>query len=69
MDQDWDTCLGQILGGYRRRPGTDGKFPLEILFGIKPRFSFEAPFHRLIADNGELVRGLEIAPIKSLRAS
>ncbi len=69
MDQDWDTCLGQILGGYRRRPGTDGKFRFEILFGIKPRFSFEVPFHGLIAANGELVRGLEIALIKSLIAS
>ncbi len=25
MDQDWDMCLGKILRGYRRRPGTDGK--------------------------------------------
>ena len=20
MDRDWDDCLGEILGGYRRRP-------------------------------------------------
>ena len=33
-DRDWDDCLGGILGGYRRRPGTDGKSPFEILFGI-----------------------------------
>ena len=38
-DRDWDVCLGEILGGYRRRPGTDGKSPFEILFGIKPRFA------------------------------
>ena len=37
-DRDWDNWLGEILRGYRRRPGTVGKSPFEILFGIRPRF-------------------------------
>ena len=42
-DRDWDECVGEILGGYRRRPGTDGKSPFEILLGIRPRFAVEPP--------------------------
>ncbi len=67
-DQDWDKCLGQILGGYRRRPGTYGKHPFEILFEMKPRFSFKAPLYGPIATNGKLILKLEIALVKSLRA-
>ncbi len=58
MSQDWDVFLGSIRGGYRRRLGTDGKSSFEILFGIKPRFSFEAPHYGPIAANSELIRGL-----------
>ena len=57
--QDWNVCLGRILGGYRGRPSTDGKSPFEVLFGIKPRFSFEAPHYGPIAANSELIRGLK----------
>ena len=42
-DRDRDECLAEILGGYRRRPGADGKSPFEVLFGIRPRFAIEAP--------------------------
>ncbi len=69
MSQDLGKCLGQILGCCRRRPGPGGKSHFEFLFGMKPRFSFEAPYYRPIAANGELIRGLEIALAKSLKAS
>ncbi len=54
---------------YRRQLGTDGKSPFEILFGNKPRFSFEAPHYGPIAANSEIIRWIEIALVKSLRAS
>ena len=69
IDMDWDTCLGQVLGGYRRRPCTYGKSPFEILLGIKLSFSFEAPYYGPVAANGELIRGTEIALVKSLKSS
>ncbi len=67
MDQDWDISLGKILGGYRRRPGTDGKSLFEILFRIKHRLSYESPNYQPIAVNGELIRGLQAALVKSLK--
>ena len=42
-DRYWEDCLAEIIGGYRRRPGTDGKSPFEILFGIRPWFAVEPP--------------------------
>ena len=36
---DWEEHLGEILGGYQRRTGTDRKSPFEVLFGIRQRFT------------------------------
>ncbi len=47
----------------------DGKSPFEILFGTRPRFSFEPPHYGSIASNSELIREFEVALVKSLRAS
>ncbi len=69
MDQDWDICLEMILGGYKRQTGTDRKSSFEILFGIKPRFAYEATHYEPVAVNGGLIHVLEIALVKSLRAS
>ena len=38
---DWDLCLDQDQYGYRRSSSTDGKSPLEVLPGVKSRFSEE----------------------------
>ncbi len=37
-----DASLENVLYGDRRRPGTDGVAPFEILFGVKPRFAVES---------------------------
>ena len=68
-DRNWDDCLGEILGGYRRRPGTDGKSPFEMLFGIRPRFAVEPPQLDLVAFNTDLAREFEVAIAKSARVS
>ena len=54
--REWDRHLIEILGGYRRRPETDGKSPSEILFGIRPRFAVELPQLDLFAFNSDLAR-------------
>ena len=68
-DRDWDNCLGEVLEVYRRRPGTDGKSPFEILFGIRPRFAVELPQLELVAFNTGFAREFEVAIAKSHRAS
>ena len=68
-DRVWDESLGEILGGYRRRPGTDGKSPFEILFGIRPRFAVESPDLEPIEFSTNFSREFEVAIAKSLRAS
>ena len=68
-DRDWDDCLGEILVGYRRRPGTDGKSPFEVLLGIRPRFAVESPELEPIAFNMNVAREFEVAIAKSLSAS
>ena len=68
-DRDWDECLEKVLGGYRRRPGTDGKSPFETLFGIRPRFAVESPELEPIAFNTNFAREFEVAIAQSLRAS
>ena len=68
-DRDWDQCLREILGGYRRLPGTDGKSPFEVLFGIRPRFAVESPELEPIAFDANFAREFEVAIAKSLRAS
>ena len=42
-DRDWYKCLWEIVGGYNRPPGIDGKSLFEILFLIRPKFSVELP--------------------------
>ena len=39
--KEWNQSLEDALYGYRRKPGTDGVTPFEILYGVKPRFSIE----------------------------
>ena len=68
-DLDWDDCLREILGGYRRRAGTDRKSPFEILFGISFRFSVELPELELIASNTNFARDFEVATANSLGES
>ena len=68
-DREWDEQLGEILGGYRRRPGTDGKSPFEILFGLGPRFALEPSQFDLVAFNIDLAREFEIFIMRSARAS
>ena len=43
--KEWDQSLEDVLYKYRRRPGTDGIAPFEILLPVKPRFSIEPPVH------------------------
>ena len=38
---DWVLCFDEVLIGYRRRSSTDGKFPFEVLYDVKSRFSEE----------------------------
>ena len=39
--EECDQSLEAVLYRYRRSPGTDGIPPLELLFGVEPRFSIE----------------------------
>ena len=64
-DRNWEDCLGEILGGYRRRPGLDLKSPFEILFGIRPRFAVEPPQLDLDAFITDLAREYKVAIAKS----
>ena len=68
-DREWDEHLGEIHRGYRIGPGTDGKSPFEVLFGIKPRSAVEPPQLDLFAFNTNLSREFEIAISKSARVS
>lgn len=34
--KNWDTLLPNILNAYRARPGDDGVYPFEIMFGVPP---------------------------------
>ncbi len=40
--KDWDASNGNVLIGYRRRAGTDGVGPFEMLFGVKPVLAIES---------------------------
>ncbi len=42
--KEWNQSLEDVLYRYRRRLGTDGIAPFEILFGVKPRFSIEPAY-------------------------
>ena len=68
-DCNWDDYLGEILGGYRGRPGIDGKSPFEILFGIRSSFAVEPAKLELVAFNTDLAREFETAIAKSARVS
>ena len=68
-DREWDGCLGEIPGRYRRRPGIDGKSPFEIIFSIRPRFAVESPQTYFVALNTDLLREFGITIAKSVRAS
>ena len=68
-DRDWDDCLGEILRGHRRRTGTDGKSPFEMVFRIRPSFAVEPPQLELVAFNTVFAKPFEVAIAKSLRAS
>ena len=68
-DRNWDNFLEEILGGYRRRAGTDGKSHFEILFGIRASFAVEPPQLDLVAFNIDLTREFEIAISKSAGVS
>ena len=59
----------QILAVYRRRQGTDGAYPYEILFRIKPRFNYELPSVLVLAEDQNLSREFELALTRSVRAS
>ena len=60
-DRNGGDFLGEILGGYRKRPGTDGRSPFEILFGIRPRFAIEPLQLELIVFNTNFARKFEVA--------
>ena len=68
-DRKWNHCLGEILGRYRRRPGTNGKSPFEILFGIRPRFTVEPLRLEVIAFNTTFAREFDVGIAKSVGAS
>ena len=68
-NREWDECLGEILGCYRRRPGIDGKSPFEIFFGVRPRFAVESPQIYLAALNTDFDREFEIAIADSVNKS
>ncbi len=68
-EHEWSRYLNDTLVGYRRHPGTDGKTPLEVLFGIKPRFSIEIPQADYVASDSNLIRDLKVALAVSLRTS
>ena len=65
---EWDAWINRILGGYRKRPGADGKSPFEILFGVKPRFTHEPPVDEPVAWGVGMVRDVEVASVKARRA-
>ena len=65
---DWDLDVPHILGGYRRKPGPDGKYPYELVFGLKPRFSHEPPGYPSLARDADLIRDFELAVVKASRA-
>ena len=68
-DREWDDQLREILGGYRRRPGTGRKSPFETFLGIRPRFAVDPPQLELVAFNTDLAREFEIAITRSARPS
>ena len=59
--KEWDQSLEDVLYRYRRRPGTDGIAPFEILFGVKPRFSIEPSVRTAGADVLTHARSFELA--------
>ena len=59
--EEWDQSLEDVLYGYRRRPGTDGIEPLEILFGVKRRFSIEPSVRTPGAEVLSHARSFELA--------
>ena len=63
----WHKSLGEMFGGYRRRPVTDGKSLLEKLFGIQFRFLFEPNRLDVVSFNTDLAREFEIEIVKSDR--
>ncbi len=68
-EHEWSRYLSDTLGGYRRRPGNDGKIPIDVLFGINPRFSIEPLLSDYVASDSNVIRDLNFALIMSLRAS
>ena len=66
---EWDLCIDLFLGGYRRRPGHDGKSPFEVMFGVKPRFAGEVTIMERLASNRSMVRSYEVASVKAARAA
>ena len=68
-DCNWDDCLAEIFGGYRRWPRKNKKSSFEILFGIRPRFAFKPTQLDLVAFSHDLAREFEFAIAKSARVS
>lgn len=67
-DRNWDEYIVEILGGYRRRIGLDGKSRFEILFAIRLGFPAKLPKFDSVAFNTNFSRVFEVEIANSRRA-
>ncbi len=62
----WDRVLARVLAGYRRRPGTNGLSPFEMMYEVVPRF--EEHRQQGPSMNRSQARFSEVATILAKRA-
>ena len=68
-EHEWSRYLSDILRGYCRCPGNDGKTMFEVFVGTKPPFSIEPPRVDYVASDSNPIQDLEGVLAMSLKAS